>query len=122
MNQTRRRFLKGVAATAVALPALVQISKQNAFADQTTEVSAEDPTAKALGYHSDAAKVDTTKFPKKAGPDGAKQLCSTCILMVSAGVKVAGKEGAFGKCSVIQTGLVNEKGWCNSWVAKPGAV
>jgi hypothetical protein len=122
MENSRRQFLKGAAVAAVAaVPVLNELTKNIAMAEDLKEVSPEDPTAKALGYHSDATKVDTAKFPKRAGEQGAKQFCSNCILMVSKGVKIPGSEGSYGKCSVIASGLVNERGWCNSWVLNPGA-
>lgn len=121
MKTERREFLKKAACAALTLPIMGQLTLQPSFAaEELKEVSSDDPTAKALGYHSDAATVDPKAFPKRSGTEGAKQLCSTCILLVQTGLSIPGKEGVYGKCSVIQTGLVNAKGWCNSWVQKPG--
>jgi len=76
------------------------------------EVSVDDPLAQAMGYSPDAAKVDTTKFPKRAGEAGANQFCHNCALF-------GGKEGdETGPCSIFQNRLVRAGGWCNAWVAK----
>lgn len=121
MDQNRRKFLKSAACAVVTLPVLAELTKGRAGAQDLQPVSENDPTAKALGYHADGSKVDPQKFPRKAVPGGEKQSCANCMLMVQTGVKVPGAEGTYGKCSVIQSGLVSEKGWCNSWVQKPGA-
>ena len=76
-------------------------------------VSENDPVAKALGYHQDAAKVDVAKFPKRAGAQGATQFCSNCQFYIA----LPSKPG-WGKCTLIPTGAVAVKGWCNGWVAK----
>lgn len=128
-KRSRRSFLRIVSSAAVAVPAACAASKflqaSPAFAQSTAPtkpVDAADPIAKALGYTSDASKVDTNAFPKRKGPEGEKQFCSNCMLLTKAGVHITGVEGEFGQCSVIASGLVNVKGWCNSWVQKPGAV
>jgi hypothetical protein len=121
MNNKRREFLKILGGSALVFPAAIATGKSFAFAEEGKEVSLEDPIAKALGYYSDATKVDLTAYPKKKGPDGDKQFCSNCMLLSQTGLSISGKEGVYGKCTVITTGLVNSKGWCNSWVQKPGA-
>lgn len=78
------------------------------------------PVATALGYRHDATKVDTAKFPKRAGAEGEKQFCHNCSLLQERGFSVAGQQGEFGKCSLFPQGLVHVNGWCNSWTAKPG--
>lgn len=74
-------------------------------------VSESDPTAIALGYVEDATKVDTAKWPKKAGPGGADQHCANCALYVDKGDGV-------GSCAIFPGKLVKGAGWCNSWTAK----
>ncbi len=81
---TRRSFLLAtLPAAALAAVAARSASAQAARLEET------DPTAVALGYKHDAAKVDAAKFPTFAGACGA----------------VGGK-------------LVNAKGWCVAWVKK----
>ncbi len=121
MNTKRREFLKIIGGTALTFPAVIVAAKSFAFAEDLKEVGAEDPTAKALGYNSDATKVDTVAYPKRAGAEGAKQFCSNCMLLGQAGLKIPGKEGDYAKCTIMAGGLVNTKGWCNSWLLKPGA-
>ncbi|MGD2127802.1 MAG: high-potential iron-sulfur protein [Lysobacterales bacterium] len=105
----RRDFLKlGMKAGGGAL-ALTAIPLELVAAE---EVSPDDPLAQAMGYSPDATKVDTTKFPKRAGEAGANQFCHNCALY-------AGGEGdETGPCSIFQNRLVRRDGWCNAWVAK----
>ena len=121
MNNNRRNFLKIIGGTALALPAVLAATKTFAFAEDLKEVSADDPMSKALGYIGDATKVDVEAYPKRAGAEGAKQFCSNCLLLGQGELSIPGKEGTYAKCTVIAAGLVNTKGWCNSWVLKAAA-
>ena len=126
MNKIKRRdFVKGTLLTIAAAPAAITAGNAalaHAQAAPTAPVSEDDPMAKALGYYHDATKVDLTKYPKRAGEEGAKQFCSNCLLLApNSETTVAGHEGKWGKCTVITGGLVSLNGWCNSWVLKPGA-
>ncbi len=109
---SRRRFL----GTALAAAALVPVAGRGliatAHAGELAKVTEDDPTAVALGYVHDATKVDTAKFPKRAGDAGASQFCHNCSLYQAA----EGEE--WGKCSIFPGKLVKGAGWCNAWVAK----
>ncbi len=123
-NKTSRRgFLKNILVGAAAFPILNNISVPGAEAQgaPTKPLSESDPMAKTMGYHHDATKVDKTKWPKKAAPDGDKQFCKTCILYLEGGKKIEGETSEFGKCGLFSNGLVNANGWCNSYVIKIGA-
>jgi high potential iron-sulfur protein len=116
----RREFLKRGAVVVTALPILGQlVSEARAQATPTTPLDPALPAAAALGYTHDATKVDTTKFPKHAGADGAKQVCNTCAFFSEGGKKLAGQPGEWGKCAIFNLGLANAQGWCNAWVPKP---
>lgn len=115
---SRRQFLKILGASAFAAPAILKTELASAQAQPSVPVAATDPMAIALGYSEDATKVDTTKYPKRAGVEGAKQFCSNCVLLVQSGIKIPGKDGEWGKCGLFQSGLVSTKGWCNSWALK----
>ncbi len=73
-------------------------------------LSESEPAARALGYRHDADEVDVVRFPKRAGPEGATQLCANCRFL----------EGAPGKdwrpCSIFGGRLVHARGWCNTWL------
>ena len=115
-DQDRRRFLKTflfAGASALVLPAL---QRKDMFlsalgAEKLEALSPTDPMAQALGYYEDASKVDTKKWPKKAGPDGKTQLCDNCMFYTSADKKR-------GKCQIFANKTVAAKGWCNSWAKK----
>lgn len=120
-QKERRTFIFRTIAAIGSIPVLSTVlSRPLAFAAGEKVADPETPLAKTLGYHEDASKVDIAKYPKRAGDEGAKQLCSNCQLLTQGAMKVEGREGAWGKCALIQDGLVAEKGWCNSWVAKVG--
>lgn len=108
-RMNRRNFLKlGVNATGGAL-ALSAIPITVIASD---EVGEDEPLAQAMGYFVDAGTVDTAKFPKRAGEDGAKQYCYNCALY-------AGEADAeTAPCSIFQNRLVRGAGWCNAWVPK----
>ncbi len=76
------------------------------------EVGEDEALAQAMGYVVDASAVDTTKFPKRAGEEGAKQFCNNCALYAGD----ADSETA--PCSIFQNRPVRGAGWCNAWVAK----
>jgi hypothetical protein len=105
----RRNFLKmGMKAGGGAL-ALGAIPIQLYAAEEVTE---DEPLAQAMGYRIDATTVDTEKFPKRAGEEGAKQFCHNCALYGGT------EEDAMAPCSIFQNRLVHAGGWCNAWVAK----
>ena len=96
----RRTFIIQSVATAGLVAA--------ASAAQAAQVADNDPAATALGYKSDATKVDKAKSPKYA----AGQNCANCALY-------QGKAGAAaGGCPLFAGKEVSAKGWCNSWAKK----
>ena len=106
----RRGFLKLGIQTGGGMLALSAIPLQLAAAEEAVKES--EPLAQAMGYVTDATKVDTAKFPKRAGEAGANQFCHTCALYSG------DADSATGPCSIFQNRLVNANGWCNAWVAK----
>lgn len=67
-----------------------------------------DPQAVALGYVSDAKRVDVKKYPKYA----AGQMCANCSLYQG---KPADKAAA---CPLFVGKRVAGAGWCSAWVKK----
>ena len=103
MNQplARRVFLMSVAATGAALATGAQAQAQ-------PMVDEKDPQAVALGYVSDASRVDAKKYPKYA----AGQHCANCALY-------QGKPGdKAGPCPLFAGRQVAAAGWCSAWVKK----
>ncbi len=121
-SNSRRSFLRNAAFAVGAVPALHILGNGNmAFAQgaPTTAVDPESPMGKALGYVHDHAKADVAKFPaaKTAVANGSN--CAKCALMTQGGLKADGQTGAWGRCTLFPTGLVNENGWCMSFAQKP---
>lgn len=76
-------------------------------AAQTAKVSESDPQAIALGYKTDASKVDKAKYKTYA----AGQSCSSCQLY-------QGPAKGSGKCAIFQGKLVDSTGWCSAYAKK----
>lgn len=106
IKMQRRRFLTTLACGAAAIP-LAQLLAGQARAADLPHVTADDATAKAVGYVPDASKLDAKKEPTfKAG-----SACGGCALYQG------GKE-AFGGCALFPGKAVAAKGWCRSFAAK----
>lgn len=122
-SSSRRTFIKKSLAIIASAPLWTSASSSNTAAAQANPTKAleeSDPMAAGLGYRADASKVDTAKYPKRSGPEGAKQLCSNCQFYQVGGLKAEGKDGEWGKCIIFANGLVSANGWCNSWAPKVG--
>ncbi len=114
---SRRRFLAQVAlavpAGAVLLDAVVtnQASAQAAAPAAPAKLprlEESDPSAKALGYVDNIAKVDR-KSPQ-AARFAPGQECDKCS-------QLQGKVGdAYRPCAIFPGKLVAAKGWCSVWV------
>ncbi|RQR23253.1 High potential iron-sulfur protein [Burkholderia sp. Bp9143] len=103
MKFSRRRF---IAATTVLASALA-IGRRAAAADAGV-VQESDANAQALGYKTDASRVDHAKFPKFE----ASQACANCQFF-------QGKTGAaMAPCTIFGGKQVNAKGWCSAYMKK----
>lgn len=100
MTTTRRTFLMMSIAGAASIALNEQVQAQ-------AMVSPTDPQAVALGYNSDATKVDKAKFPKYAAP----QACGNCALF-------QGGAAATGACPLFAGKQVSSKGWCSAYNKK----
>jgi hypothetical protein len=102
MHVSRRQFVIFAASTVSA--ATLPVSSRAA----APVLSESDPTAQSLGYRTDAARVDKSKFPKYQPGDA----CANCQFY-------QGKPSAeMGPCSIYGGKLVSAKGWCNAYVKK----
>lgn len=110
LRNSRRRALKLIGGGVALIPLA---SLRTAAAEgEMPQVAEDDPAALALGYKHNAAEVDVAKYPRKAGDDGAKQKCSSCVLF-------QGKDGAdWGGCSIFPGKQVKAAGWCSAWAPK----
>lgn len=103
MKSCRREFIMGgvVGLLSVAfVPTLAYASDE--------ELSETDPGAVALGYRTDATKVDKAKFPRySAGQD-----CANCQFYQGA---ASAKTAA---CPLFSGKVVEGAGWCNGYARK----
>jgi hypothetical protein len=104
----RRALIKLLSVGAVAVLAGARVPRANAAA-ALVPLTGADPTAQALGYTDDSAKVDAAANPTHK----AAQKCSTCV-------QYQGKPGdARGGCNIYAGKSVAANGWCRVWAAKP---
>jgi hypothetical protein len=116
-NASRRQFLTKAGLSLCLIAPLTLNLKALAEAGKLVLVPETDPQAVALGYKTDASKVDTKKWPKRAGADGAKQFCYNCSLYQYTGTDPKGSGSAI--CQIFAGRAVQGKGWCNTWVQNP---
>lgn len=102
MKSSRRSFMISVVGVASSL-----VLPHQASAD-AAPVLESDTNAQALGYKTDAGKVDRAKYPKfQPG-----QACANCQFF-------QGNAGnATAPCTIFAGKLVNAKGWCSAYVKK----
>ena len=101
VNEWRRRLLTRVALGMALIPLAGVPASANA--SDAPLVTADDPTAKALKYVSDAGKATDAK---------PGSTCANCRLY-------QGAAGATqGGCLLFPGKSVKSSGWCSSWTAK----
>ena len=124
-SPSRRTFIKQFSlGTLLAVPAALTFGRIFSAHAQAPKPGAKlemidpkNPQAVALGYHHDASKVDTKKWPKRAGAAGAKQFCNNCqFFMVDKGADPT--KVAAAPCQILMSKGVQAKGWCNTWTQR----
>lgn len=106
-SQSRRRFIKVAVVGLAAVPVAASLIPRMARAADLPHVDEADATASSLGYKSDSAQVDASKFPQHK-PD---QLCSGCRYFQGGGDE-------WGPCAIFPGKAVHSKGWCSAFAAK----
>jgi High potential iron-sulfur protein len=106
-KMTRRAMVKGSLIAGALVPAISLLGNTAGAAD-LTPLDPNDPTAKGLGFVTDASKVSAATSPTyKAGSK-----CSTCA-------QYTGKPSdASGGCNIFAGHTVPAGGWCSVWAAK----
>ena len=108
-NRIPRRSFIQVAAMAAAIGPGAGALRQAVAAAPLPLLDVNDPTAKALGYVVDAAKVDAKANPTyKAG-----QKCAVCVQFQG---KATDKQAP---CPIFVGKQVVSNGWCKVWAQKP---
>ena len=100
-STTRRVFMLHTAMASAATLLVTQAQAQSMVAET-------DPQATALGYKTNASKVDKAKQPKYA----AGQMCGNCALYQGAAGSAAGG------CPLFAGKQVSAKAWCSAWAKK----
>ena len=105
---SRRAIVKSGLIAGAFIPAM-GLMVDSAAAAALPALDPADPTAQALGYTTDASKVDA-KVNATYKPN---QKCSTCA-------QYQGKAGdASAGCNIFAGKSVVAGGWCKVWAAKP---
>jgi len=104
MKFSRRRFI----AAATVLASALAVGRRAAADAGAGTVQETDANAQALGYKTDAGRVDHAKYPKfQAG-----EACANCQFF-------QGKPGAAtAPCAIFGGKQVNAKGWCSAYAKK----
>jgi len=106
---SRRAIVKGGLLAGAFIPAMGFVAN-TAGAAGLPALDPKDPTAQALGFVTDAAKVDAAANPTFK----SNQKCSTCA-------QFQGKASdASGACNIFPGKSVPSGGWCKVWAQKPG--
>jgi High potential iron-sulfur protein len=107
---SRRAMVKGGLIAGAFIPAMGFLVDTSAAAG-LPPLDPSDPTAQALGFVTDASKVDA----KANGTYKPDQKCSTCA-------QYQGKAGdATAACNIFAGKSVPAGGWCKVWAQKPGS-
>lgn len=112
-NKSRRDAVKIMLGGLAAVPVLNWVGMRAVHAEELPHVDeANDPTALALKYHSDATKADRAGAARPGLPP-EQQHCANCQFVLAA-------SGTWRPCSLFPGKSVNENGWCASWTLKAG--
>ena len=104
---SRRSIVKSGLIAGALLPSLSLLSR-HADAAALPALDPNDSTAKALGFVTDASKVDTKTYPTFK----ASEKCGTCA-------QFQGKAGdATAACTIFAGKSVPQGGWCQVWAQK----
>ena len=107
---SRRAIVKGGLIAGACIPAMGFLAG-TATAAGLPLLDPSDPTAKALGFVSNAATVDAAANPTYK----PTQKCATCA-------QFQGNAGdATGPCTIFAGHSVPKGGWCKVWAQRPGA-
>jgi hypothetical protein len=104
---SRRAIVKSGLIVGALLPAAELLSR-NAAAAALPPLDPSDPTAKALGFVNDGAKVDAKAYPTYK----PAQKCGTCA-------QFQGKPtDATAACTIFAGKSVPQAGWCQVWAQR----
>ncbi len=107
---SRRAVVKGGLIAGAFIPAMGLIANSSAAAT-LPPLDPKDPTAQALGFVTDASKVDAAANATYK----PTQKCDNCA-------QYLGKPGdATAGCNIFAGKSVPAGGWCKVWAAKPAA-
>jgi len=106
---SRRTLVKAGLLAGAGVP-LLGLPTQEVRAASLTPLEPSDPLAKAMGFTTDATKVNASANPTYK----PTQKCGNCA-------QFQGKAGdATAPCTIFAGHTVPEGGWCKVWAQKPG--
>ena len=106
---SRRMLVKAGLLAGVGVP-LLGLPTEKVHAAAPTPLDPSDPLAKAMGFTTDASKVNAAANPTYK----STQKCGNCA-------QFQGKESdAAAPCTIFAGHTVPKGGWCKVWAQKPG--
>lgn len=118
---TRKSFLKTLGKTTGSLfllellGSMGNLYSQNKSSfplpDGEAPISETEPTANAMGFHHDATKTDFNLYPDRKKASSKNEVCKTCAQYTKL-------NDGWGKCVILNKGVVNANGWCSAWSKK----
>jgi|GEM_PF-223352 len=98
----------------------VKDKKDMKGSELTNVVNETDEMAQSLLYKHDAKKSEREKIkPPKSGKPPKEQVCANCMFQQP--VAKPDTKAEWVSCQLFPGKFVNSKGWCNSWMVRPGA-
>jgi len=110
VDTRRRRMLLGAATALASLPLLRLMPEAHAADEALPHLAEDDPMAKALKYHNDAAAAPRAD---KSGVSAQEQFCHNCRF-------IKADSGDWRPCQIFPGKTVNANGWCSSWMPRTG--
>lgn len=101
-DKSRRRFLHGAVAGALAAPVAGLFGSGQVFAGEPPKLDPSNPQAKGLNYVHDASKASD----HSAFKEGAH--CGNCV-------QWTGGDAEWGGCNIFPGKQVANAGWCTAW-------
>jgi hypothetical protein len=108
MNKGRRRAVRMVLGGLAAVPLVNLVGSAVAQASDLPHLAEDDPAAKGLQYHEDAAQAPRAD---KADVKAADQFCHSCSF-------IQADSGEWRPCQLFPGKAVSADGWCTAWAPK----
>lgn len=101
-DKSRRRFLHGAVAGAIAAPVVGLFGSGQVVAGEPPKLDPSNPQAKGLNYVHDASEATDHSAFKEGS------ICGNCV-------QWTGGDAEWGGCNIFPGKHVAREGWCSAW-------